>query len=91
MPETVRKTAQDGGTRTGTRSLFHRNVGQDGVLLCNGCQFFEELGEEDGGEDLGLIHGDGFGFGLRRRSLRGPAFICKHHKSQLHHTWLQTL
>lgn len=58
--------------------------------MCNGCQFFEELGEEDGGEDFGLIHGDGFGFGLVRRSLRAPAFVCEHDKSQLYDMCLST-
>lgn len=64
------------------RSLFHRNVRQDGVLLCNGGQFFEELGEEDGGEDFGLIHRDGFGF--VGRSLQHPALLCEEQQSQLH-------
>lgn len=49
----------------GTQLLFHRNVGQDGVLLCDRSQFFEELWEEDGSKDLGLIQRDGFGFGQR--------------------------
>lgn len=83
----VRKTAQDDRSQTGPQSLFHGNVRQDGVLLRDGRQFFEELGEEDGGEDFGLIHGDGLGFGFMRGSLRGPAFICKRDKSQ---GWLMT-
>lgn len=87
----IRKPAQYDWTQSGPQSPFHRNVRQDGVLLCNGCQLFEELGKEDGGEDFGLIHGDSFGFGFMRRSLRGPAFVCKHDKSQFYDTCLQTL
>lgn len=87
----IRKPAQYDWTQSGPQSPFQRNVRQDGVLLCNGCQLFEELGKEDGGEDFGLIHGDSFGFGFMRRSLRGPAFVCKHNKSQFYDTCLQTL
>lgn len=75
------RTARITWTPTGTQSLFRGIVRQDGVLLSNGCQFFEELGEEDGGEDFGLIHGDGFGFGFLWRSLHRPAFVCKHDNS----------
>lgn len=46
--------------------LFQRNVGQDGVLLRDRSQFFQELWEEDGSKDLCLIQRDGFGFGWRR-------------------------
>lgn len=36
------------------------------MLLCDGGQFFEELGEEDRSEDLSLFQGDAFGFGWWR-------------------------
>lgn len=75
----VRKSGQFNWSLTGTPSLFRGNVRQDGVLLRNGRQLFEELGEDDGGEDFGLIRGDGFGSGLLRRRLPAPAPVCKHH------------
>lgn len=78
------KSAQFNWSLTGTQSLFRGNVRQDGVLLRNGCQLFEELGEEDGGEDFGLIRGDGFGSGLLRRRLAAAASVCKQHHSPLY-------
>lgn len=41
------------------------------MLLCNGCQFFEELGEEDGSKDFRPVQRDGFGFWWRR-TLQDP-------------------
>lgn len=41
------------------------------MLLGDGSQFFEELGEEDGGKDFCPVQRDGFGFG-RRRTLQNP-------------------
>lgn len=46
------------------------------MFLGNGSQFFEELGEEDGGKHFSPVQRDGFGFG-RRRTLQNPAGLSE--------------
>lgn len=68
------------------------------MLLCNGGQLFEELREEDGGEDVCPIQRDGFGFRWRR-ALQDPsrlavggvsastaAFVCEGHQDLISDT-----
>lgn len=62
--------------------LLHGDIREDGMLLCDGSQFFKELAEDDGGVNLRPVrrnHDLGLD-GSVLRVLSGALRICREDK-----------